>query len=114
MLTGIPLGSSNIASNYRSQGMLSFSFAFISDELNHNTLAVHAFQKVLINHLKQKNVFMNKIISFSDGCAVAYTNRKDFLNLWYHEKDFGMPADWHFFAAAHGKGNISFNSSGIF
>lgn len=25
-------------------------------------------------------------------------------NLFYHEKDFGVPAEWNFFAASHGKG----------
>jgi len=26
------------------------------------------------------------------------------LNLCYHNKDFGIDAEWHFFATSHGKG----------
>ena len=29
---------------------------------------------------------------------------KKSLNLCNHESDFGMPAEWHFFATSHGKG----------
>lgn len=45
-----------------------------------------------------------KIIYFSDGCAAQYKKRKNFINLCNHETDFGMPAEWHFFATSHGKG----------
>jgi len=45
-----------------------------------------------------------KIIYFSDGVASQYKNRKNFLNLCYHEKDFGIRAEWHFSATSHGKG----------
>ena len=44
------------------------------------------------------------MIYFSDGAASHYKNRKNFINLANHEADFGMPADWHFFATSHGKG----------
>ena len=26
------------------------------------------------------------------------------INLCYHKEDFGIPAEWHFFATSHGKG----------
>ena len=45
-----------------------------------------------------------KVIYFSDGAASHYKNRKNLINLANHEADFGMPADWHFFATPHGKG----------
>ena len=41
---------------------------------------------------------------FSDGAASQYKNRKNFLNLCYHQADFGIPAQWHFSATSHGKG----------
>ena len=31
-------------------------------------------------------------------------NRKNFINLCFHEVDFGVRAEWHFFATSHGKG----------
>jgi hypothetical protein len=45
-----------------------------------------------------------KIIYFSDRSAAQYKNRNNFMNLCHHEEDFGMPAEWHFFATSHGKG----------
>ena len=39
----------------------------------------------------------------SDGCAAQYKNRKNFINLCYHMEDFGVQAEWHFFATSHGK-----------
>ncbi|XP_044575208.1 uncharacterized protein LOC123259016 [Cotesia glomerata] len=33
-----------------------------------------------------------------------FKNFKNFVNLYYHEDDFDIPAEWHFFATAHGKG----------
>ncbi len=44
-------------------------------------------------------------IYFSDGAASQYKNRKNFLNLAWHQHDFGIPAEWHFFATSHGKGS---------
>ena len=40
---------------------------------------------------------------FSDGCAGQYKNRYNFSNISYHEKDFGVKCEWHFFATSHGK-----------
>jgi hypothetical protein len=40
---------------------------------------------------------------FSDGAVSQYKNCKKFLNLCYHEEDFGVKAEWHFFATSHGK-----------
>jgi hypothetical protein len=80
------------------------SFVVISESNAHDTVAVHLFQKVLINFLTMKIGKPKKIIYFSDGCAAQYKNRKNFINLCHHEDDFGMPAEWHFFATSHGKG----------
>ena len=44
------------------------------------------------------------MIYFSDGCAGQYKNCKNFINLCHHLEDFGIPAEWHFFATSHGKG----------
>ena len=79
------------------------SFVVISDHLLHNTLVVHYFQSKLIKLLNEIMSF-KKVIYFSDGAASHYKNRKNFINLANHEADFGMPADWHFFATSHVKG----------
>lgn len=77
----------------------------ISDCLHHDTIAVHLFQKKVIEILKTKIPGeINKLIYFSDGAASQYKNFKNFINLCHHEKDFDMKAEWHFFATSHGKG----------
>jgi hypothetical protein len=80
------------------------SFVVVSESNKHDTVAVHLFQKVLIEFLTNKIEKPQKIIYFSDGCAAQYKNRKNFINLCHHEQDFGMSAEWHFFATSHGKG----------
>ena len=45
-----------------------------------------------------------KITYFIDGCAAQFKNCKNLIKLCYHKEDFGIPAEWHFFATSHGKG----------
>jgi len=56
------------------------SFCVISDSLRHEAVTVH----VCIAKLLEQNF-------------------KNFINLCYHEADFGLSAEWHFFASSHGK-----------
>ncbi|CAF2174414.1 unnamed protein product [Rotaria magnacalcarata] len=79
------------------------SFVAISDCNQHDTTAVHLFQERLMEFLKSFN-HITKVFYFSDGCAAQYKNRKNFKNLCFHEEDFGVKAEWHFFATSHGKG----------
>ena len=63
------------------------SFVIISDCLHHDTIAVHLFQKHLVQFLQEKVLKVDKIIYFSDASAAQYKNRKKFLNLCYHKLD---------------------------
>ena len=71
-------------------------------------MAVYAFQRRLVSLLKERlsqdGISLKEIQYYSDGCAKQYKNKKNFLNLTYHSKDFGVPAKWAFFATSHGKG----------
>ena len=82
------------------------SFTIISENNTHDVISVHLYIKSLIHHLK--SVFgpqnVKKLYYFSDGCAGQYKNCKSFLNLCHHKNDFGIDAEWHFFATSHGKG----------
>ena len=80
-----------------------FCFSVICDHLIHDTSGVYLFQKKLISLLKEKFPGVVKYY-FSDGAAGQYKNKKNFVNLANHEKDFGVLAEWHFFATSHGKG----------
>ena len=91
---------------YKDSGKLChLNYVVISDCLHHNTVAVYLYQKCLIEYLKAHVCpHPRKIFYFSDGAAAQYKNRKNFLNLCYHEEDFDIPAQWHFSATSHGKG----------
>ena len=40
----------------------------------------------------------------SDGCAAQYKNcKKNLTSLCHNYEDFGVEAEWHFFATSHGK-----------
>lgn len=79
-------------------------YVFISDCLEHNTVAFYVFQSKLISILKETLLFsLKKIIYFSDGSSAQYKNRKNFHNLCLHKTDFGIEAEWQFFATSHGK-----------
>ena len=81
------------------------NFVVISNCMNHDTVAVHLFQRKLISFLKHALAFFPlKIIHFSDGAASQYKNLKNFINLCSHQADFGISAEWHFLATSHGKG----------
>lgn len=78
-------------------------FCVISNCLNHTTESVYCFQAHLITELLKLNTHIEKVTYFSDGCAAQYKNRKNFINLCHHKTDFGIDAEWHFFATSHGK-----------
>lgn len=79
------------------------TLTIISDCLEHNTVAVYMFQRMLVHYLKRKFV-PKKIFYFSDGAPQQYKNIKNFSNLYHHKQDFEIQAEWHYFATGHGKG----------
>lgn len=81
----------------------SLSVCIISDDREHVTGTVHAFQKAMLEKVKLHLPQLKNIIYFSDGAAGQYKNCKNFINLCFHEKDFGVKAEWNFFATSHGK-----------
>ena len=79
-------------------------FIMISECTKHDTKAVHLFQKNLLQFLTTTfGKKPSKVMYVSDGCAAQYKNRKNFINLCHHMEDFGIPAEWHFFATSFGK-----------
>ena len=87
-----------------SEKLCHLSYVVVSDCMHHDTAAFHLFQKNFITFLKTKlPSFPEKMYYFSDGAAAQYKNCKNFINLCYHEADFGIHAEWHFFATSHGK-----------
>ena len=83
---------------------LCYMYIIISKSLQHDTIAVHLFQSKLVEFLTQQcgGKKPQKIMYMSDGCAAKYKNCKNFSNLCYHFEDFGVKAEWYFFAKSHG------------
>jgi len=79
------------------------SFVSMSECLCHDTVAVHLFQRQLVQYIKSDLQGIEKIIYFSDGASGQYKNKKNFINLTHHEQDFKLAAEWHSFPTSHGK-----------
>ena len=79
------------------------SICVISDCLKHDTASVHTFLSHVIPYVRSICTSLTKVIYFSDGAASQYKNHKNFTNLLHHSEDFGVLAEWHFFATSHGK-----------
>ena len=76
------------------------SIAIISDNLAHDTVAVHEYQKIIINYLKN-NFEPQKIYYFTHGTGQHFRNKSSFAHLQAHEEDFDIPTEWHFHGTAH-------------
>jgi hypothetical protein len=79
------------------------SICIISNCMRHDTVAVHAFQRRVIEYITTILPTASKLYYFSDGAASQYKNYKNFSNLMNHKKDFDIDAEWHFFPTSHGK-----------
>ena len=64
---------------------------------------VYSFILKLMTFVKFRCPQLKKVYFFSVGCAGQYKNRYSVTNLRYHEEDFGLSCEWHFFATSHGK-----------
>ncbi|KAK3919273.1 ARL14 effector protein [Frankliniella fusca] len=80
------------------------SYTIVSEYMKHSITAVHTFQKKFVEFLRPIAPDLKLIKYFSDGAAQQYKNRFNVIKLDYHEKDFGVLGEWHFFATSHGKG----------
>ena len=89
--------------NPGSDELMHLSFCFVSDDLEHDTTFVYKIQEYLTNYIKTNFLYIQKLIYFSDGCGGQYKNCKNFVNLCLHITDFGLEAEWVFFATSHGK-----------
>ena len=79
------------------------NICIISDSKDHSTTAVWCFQKPVIQYLMEQWPEMKKVHYFTDGCGGQYKNKYNFMNLCFHKEDFGLYAEWNFFATSHGK-----------
>ncbi|KAF2893502.1 hypothetical protein ILUMI_12670 [Ignelater luminosus] len=74
---------------------------YISDRLERLTKRLVKEQGVFPEVNKKKGT--DKFIYFSDGTSSQYKNKKNFVNITDHEKDFDIEGESHFFGSCHGK-----------
>lgn len=92
---------------YKSNGILTHkSLVVISDCLHHDAVAVWGYPQFIVDLAKSLVPDLCKMIYFSDGVPEQFKNFLKFSNIFYHESDFGVSAEWHFFATAHGKDRV--------
>lgn len=80
------------------------SMVIISDNLNHDTIAVYEYQNIILKYIVENISTPKKVYYFTDGAGQHFKNKSNFANLLFHEEDFKIPAEWHFHPTAHGKG----------
>ena len=83
--------------------LVSKHFCVISDEIKHDTTAVHKFMSVILPQIKRILPNLIKYYYFCDDASSLYENYKNFVNLCHHKADFGVDAEWNSFATSHGK-----------
>ena len=76
---------------------------WVSDGKDHTTVTVFAFLKVVLKYLKTELPAVKKIHYFTDGCAGQCKNKNNISFISHHEDDFGLAAEWNFFATSYGK-----------
>ena len=81
------------------------SFVVVSDDLNHDKVAVWAMLRAVVSYMKAEHS-ITQIKVFSDGCAAQFKNRYTMMNLCHMEEDYGVTGTWTFFASSHGKGSV--------
>ncbi|XP_022107155.1 uncharacterized protein LOC110988172 [Acanthaster planci] len=60
------------------------SIAIISDDLNHDYHAVHAFTSIAIKEVRQRQQELTKVIRFSDGCSAQYKSKGPFYEINFY------------------------------
>lgn len=80
------------------------SLVIISDNTTHDSIAVYLYTQIVVNYIKSTHTTVKKVYYFSDGAPQQFKNFKNIVNLCKHKEDFGVDAEWHYFATAHGKG----------
>ena len=83
------------------------SICFISDGNSHDTCFAYEVQKTMINYLHQLLPQVKKLFYFSGRCAGQYKYYKNFMNIFLHKQDFGLDAEWIFFATSHGQHDLT-------
>ncbi|KAJ8684991.1 hypothetical protein QAD02_020784 [Eretmocerus hayati] len=81
-----------------------YSYCAISNCLKHDSAVVYIYQRKLKELMRIRFGILLRMIYFFDGAPQQFKNLKSFGNLTHHYSDYGVEAEWNFFATSHGKG----------
>ena len=89
---------------YRSNNEIKHhTIILLSDCTKHDAATVHLLQEKVIPVITKLCPKVKKIYYTSDGSKQHYKNRTQMNFLMHHKRDFGIGAEWHCNATAHGK-----------
>ena len=72
--------------------------------MTNDAVAVYVFvEKLISDYVNLCLPQLQKIHYFSDISCAQYKNYKNLANLIFHVQDFGITAEWNFFATSHRK-----------
>lgn len=84
-------------------GTKKYSFIIVSDENSQSKFVVFAYISRIIEIAKEEFPNLSHLRIFSDGCAGQFKNKFGISNLNFAPTDWGLNAEWNFFATGHGK-----------
>lgn len=84
-------------------GIKNENIILLSESTKHDAAAVYLMQERVIREIKKICPKVKKIYYTSDGAKQHFKNRTQMQYLMNHKLDFGVEAEWHCNATAHGK-----------
>lgn len=82
------------------------SFAFASDNLNHDKVSVFYYVDQIISFIKAHYSKVSTLDIFSDGAASQFKQRYTLSTLFIYAAKYNLKLNWNFFATSHGKGAV--------
>ena len=79
------------------------SLVCISDDLKHDSHAVHKFTQAVTKHIEVKAGKIDHMVQYSDGHAAQYKSKTPFMDISMSTDDFGFSIERSFFGSRHGK-----------
>ena len=90
--------------HYLQDGKPAFNhYVLCSNDLTHDKNTIFFYNSYIINDLKNRLIF-DMVHYWSDGPSSQLKNQYNFVNLLLHQRDYGMPVNWNFYATSHRKG----------
>ncbi|KAK7119480.1 hypothetical protein R3I94_021351 [Phoxinus phoxinus] len=81
------------------------ALVFVSDDLNHDTNAVHHFETLAIKHLKEKRgLKLEHVVEFTNGCGAEYKSMVAFADISNSKASHGLSVERCYFGSHHSKG----------